>query len=200
MISNEARQTAAYLLKHQTAAQHAALEEVVLPLLQSLKTRAGYAHLLQRFYGYFKPLEGLIEQQLDETLLPDRKDRRKADFIIHDLTFLKAHVDPLPLATHLPQIKNTYQALGAMYVLEGSTLGGRGITKMLLKNENLNLQPDQVRFFAGYGESTGPMWMDFLKILNHHTTDAVAMEKLVATAKETFNLFKNWLDDKHPTK
>src|SRR3712207_8787140 len=35
-------------------------------------------------------------------------------------------------------------AFGALYVLEGSTLGGRGITRMLLQNRNAGLRIEQM--------------------------------------------------------
>jgi heme oxygenase len=139
-------------------------------------------------------VEQLIEQHIDDTVLPDIHQRRKAHFILHDLSFSKAHIKELPLATQLPQLKNRNTALGALYVLEGSTLGGRGITKLLLKNAQLNLQPGEVQFFNGYGAETGTMWIAFLKILNQYGETDVARTQMAMAANETFTLFKNWLD------
>lgn len=193
MVKSERPETAAQLLKHHTLQQHLLLEEMVLPRLLSLQTVGDYMRFLKCFYGYFKPVESLIEQQVDESILPDIKQRRKAALILQDLTFLKAHTDDLLFATALPEIKNKPQAFGAMYVLEGSTLGGRGITKMLLKNNDLKLTGEQVQFFAGYGAETGTMWMAFLKTLNAFGNDASAIALMITTANETFLLFKNWL-------
>ena len=64
------------------------------------------------------------------------------------------------MSSYLPGIENEVQAQGALYVLEGSTLGGRGITKMLLRQcPWLTLQ--KLTFFNGYGAGTGPMWLSF---------------------------------------
>lgn len=193
MVTPDLLATAAQQLKHHTSQQHEALERIVLPQLQALQAPADYMHFLKQFYGYFKPVEQLIEQQLDEQLLPDIQERRKADSILQDLTFSKAHIQDLPLATTLPEVKNKYQAFGAMYVLEGSTLGGRAITKMLLKNTSLNLQPSQVHFFNGYGSQTCSRWTAFLEILNAVSQTASAQQQMIAAANETFLFFKTWL-------
>jgi heme oxygenase len=193
MVTPDLLATTAQHLKHHTSQQHQALEDVVLPQLHRLHSVTDYNHLLQRFYGYYKPVEFLIEQQIDEQQLPDIKQRRKADLILHDLTFSNAHATNLPLATKLPQLHNSIQAFGALYVLEGSTLGGRGITKLLLKNTALHLQPAQVQFFNGYGAVTGSRWMAFLERLNAIGESSSVQVQLTVAANETFSLFKKWL-------
>jgi heme oxygenase len=193
MLTREAQETAAQLLKLHTARHHLALEETVLPILHSLRSPAEYIGFLTKFYGYFKPVEDRILQHIDSRILPDISERRKAGWILEDLTFSNAHTGALPLATVLPGIENTAMAFGALYVLEGSTLGGRGITRLLLKNEHLRLQPRQLRFFSGYGEETGPKWTGFLQTLNRHGQSEAAAQTMITTANETFLYFEKWL-------
>lgn len=195
MLIRDVRETVATVLKQQTAREHQALEEKILPRLQGLQNMNDYAQLLKIFYGYFKPVEDRIGTQLHLKDVPDLQQRRKADWILQDLTFSKSHTEHLRLATHLPQINNSIQAFGALYVLEGSTLGGRGITKMLLKNPVLQLQQTQVRFFNGYGADTGPRWMAFMAFLNQQDTTPAALEQMASSANETFTLFKNWIQE-----
>jgi len=192
----DVRESAAAFLKYHTSQTHQDLEQIVLPRLMALRTMDDYIVLLKNFYGYFKPVEEQVERHIDTSILPDIHQRRKADSIQHDLTFSKAHIVHLPLATNLPVIENTYQAFGALYVLEGSTQGGRGITKMLLKNEHLQLEENQVHFFNGYGAETGHMWTRFLKALNQHGNNQSALEAMTTTANETFTLFQQWLQTK----
>jgi heme oxygenase len=158
-----------------------------------LKVPAEYIGFLTKFYGYFKPVEDRILQHIDSRILPDISERRKAGWILEDLTFSNAHTGALPLATVLPGIENTAMAFGALYVLEGSTLGGRGITRLLLKNEHLRLQPRQLRFFSGYSEETGPKWTGFLQTLNRHGQSEAAAQTMITTANETFLYFEKWL-------
>jgi len=193
MTTYEAAESVATLLKKNTTEQHLALEAVVEPQLQALKSKDDYAAFLRRFYGYFKPVESLIEKYINATVLPDIAQRRKAGLIVQDLTFSNTHIEALPLATQLPEISNTVEAFGALYVLEGSTLGGRGITRLLLKKEALQLRPAEVRFFNGYGEQTGAMWTSFLKSLNQFTNNPAAVQQQIATANDTFAFFKIWL-------
>jgi len=60
----------------------------------------------------------------------------------------------------LPEIKNTAQAFGALYVIEGSTLGGQIIKKMVQKQ--LCMEGNNgLSFFDGYREATSDMWQVF---------------------------------------
>ena len=187
--------SAAQQLKLQTAEKHQQLEELMLPCLISIAHKQHYIQLLHAFYGYFKPVEDAVAPFVEESLLPDWPTRRKADVILLDLAAID-QTNILPnLATNLPCIGTLPQALGALYVLEGSTLGGRGITKMLLKNERAGLQPEHLQFFAGYGERTGLMWTHFVNVLNSFCFSEAEMEQMVQSANDTFYFFKTWLEE-----
>lgn len=189
------RPSVAQTLKHQTEAAHQELEALMIPWLQSITTQADYALLLKGFYGYFGPLEDAIAPFMNTAILPDVAQRRKASSILADLTTLREPCGDLSQAPHLPQIQSLPQALGALYVMEGSTLGGKGITKMLLKKEGLNLQLESLQFFNGYGERTGPMWTAFVNVLNSFCGTEAEMAQMVETANQTFSLFKTWLQE-----
>ena len=186
---------AALTLKHQTTVPHQQLEGMVLPYLLSIANQNDYARLLKAFYGYFQPLEDLVAPFITPQVLPDWPQRRKASFILDDLAELgHASVD-LPQAHTLPTIQSLPQAMGALYVMEGSTLGGKGIAKMLLKNSHAGLQSAHLQFFNGYGERTGPMWVSFVNVLDSFSGSEEEVAQMVAAANETFNLFKTWLQE-----
>jgi heme oxygenase (biliverdin-IX-beta and delta-forming) len=161
--------------------------------LSAVKTSDDYIALLKAFYGYFKPVEEAISRYVTISVLPDIQQRRKADYLLKDLSSLNSPTTAIPLAGEIPAMTTVCEAMGALYVLEGSTLGGIGITRMLLKKEQLSLQADQVQFFNSYGEAVGKMWNAFLLALNGFTSDGNDIEAMVNTADETFLLFKNWL-------
>ncbi len=71
--------------------------------------------------------------------------------------------------THTLDFTNEHEALGAMYVIEGSTLGGNVIAKQLSKTEGF----DEVtfNFFGCYQENTGPMWKNFKEVLDTEVTE-----------------------------
>lgn len=194
MVTSDQARSAAQFLKAHTAARHEALEALVLPRLQSLGSFADYTKLLMQFYGYYKPVEDRIAAQLNAIDLPDVAQRRNARLILDDLTFSNVHIQDIPVASSLPNIKNKPDAFGALYVLEGSTLGGRGITKLLLKNPALKLQEQQVQFFNGYGAATGAMWTVFIERLNAYGTNEPVLQQMATAANETFYHFKIWLE------
>ncbi|AZA75107.1 biliverdin-producing heme oxygenase [Chryseobacterium indoltheticum] len=72
-------------------------------------------------------------------------------------------------ASHDFELANEHEALGAMYVIEGSTLGGNVIAKQLSKTEGF----DDVtfNFFGCYQENTGPMWKNFKEVLDTEVTE-----------------------------
>jgi heme oxygenase len=141
------------------------------------------------FYGYFHPLEIKIQAHIGATQLVDIGERRKAGAILHDLARLSFSDNNIPECLRLPGINSVAEAFGALYVLEGSTLGGKMIAKMLLKKEALSIPENALTFFTGYGEQTGPKWKSFLAVFNQQEkTSAV-----VRTANDTFLHLKSWM-------
>ncbi len=76
--------------------------------------------------------------------------------------------------------------MGALYVMEGSTLGGRFIARHV--EQVLGLEPGRGdAYFQGHGEATGSLWRE--------TTAAIAevpeaqAEVVIAAAKRTFAAF-----------
>ena len=160
---------------------------MLLPVLSSIRTKDDYATILKMFYGYFYPLESRLEQQLQADDLPDLVERRKAASLLEDLQQVDHVTNDLLLCTALPPITNTAQAFGALYVLEGSTLGGKYIAKMLAKNPCI--PAGATRFFSGYGDQTGHKWKSFLEVFNQQSEQ----ETIMASATETFYYLKGWM-------
>ncbi|MCU7615017.1 biliverdin-producing heme oxygenase [Chryseobacterium sp. GMJ5] len=73
------------------------------------------------------------------------------------------------------------EALGAMYVIEGSTLGGNVIAKQLSKTEGFG--EVTFNFFGCYHENTGLMWKNFKEILDHEVTEEQYSEVLSGARK-----------------
>jgi heme oxygenase len=172
-------------LKHFTAHEHRQAEEILLPKIIAVDSLEAYEALLTCFYTYFQPVELLIRKQIHEAILPDIGKRRKAHAILADLRCGSIR----PLCEDLPPINSFPEAVGALYVLEGSTLGGRGISKMLLKNCSF-LLPDQLKFFNGYGEATGPMWTGFLHWMNELELSPAERKDMMEAANRTFYHFR----------
>lgn len=80
--------------------------------------------------------------------------------------------------------------MGALYVMEGSTLGGRYIYKMLQGHPSLEVPVAALHFFNGYGEATSQRWKSFGAALN---SLPLHQDEIVRSAEETFRLFAQWI-------
>jgi len=84
----------------------------------------------------------------------------------------------------LPAVGTKAEALGVMYVLEGSTLGGRVILKTLRSHR---VSTDELHFLDPYGEDAGALWRTFLGVLERETApDQAAMDACVFGAINTY--------------
>ena len=179
-------------LRTETKSIHQALEKALIPNIKQATTPEAYAQILKIFYGYFKGMEGILDTQLSDSNVPAYSKRRKSNAILGDLKSMNVN-GSLAVATDLPKISSVPEALGAMYVLEGSTLGGRVITKMLM--QNLNFQDTKhLAFFSGYGDETEMMWGSFLQTLNEQASDEQTQDQIIQAATDTFSKFKSWIE------
>lgn len=176
-------------IREKTFEHHKEAEDVLMSILKKIRTREDYKKILQRFFGFFQPLQQQIRGYIHPEDLRDIDERRTAGLLLRDLQSLGSATETLPICHHLPRISNKAQAFGALYVLEGSMLGGRVIAKMLAAGSSVNLMDDHLHFFNGYGEETGSRWKYFKEVLNGQPHE----EELIHAACETFTLFKNWL-------
>ncbi len=171
-------------IKEATKTAHQQLEKKVVLQLKAIRSDADYAALLKNFYAYFSKVEKAITPFITPEVLPDYKDRRNASYLKQDIEELGFSIDELPAAA-APAIGNTAQALGALYVMEGSIMGGSIIVQMLAKGGITK----GVSFFSGYGPTTGEMWGKFIGVLNQHGASAAAETAAIDAANETFSRF-----------
>ncbi|WP_221091305.1 biliverdin-producing heme oxygenase [Deinococcus aquaedulcis] len=170
-------------LKEATAALHDAVE-AQMPVLRPDLTRAEYTQLLSQVYWAVAPLDAQV-QALDLPGAFLAAQRQKTPLLRRDLAALGAAVPPLPLvagpALDLPG------ALGALYVLEGATLGGQVISRHL--QGTLGLSPEAGgAYFHGYGRATGAMWRAFGEAMTAQVTPAQA-PAVLAGAQAAFARF-----------
>ncbi|WBA43289.1 biliverdin-producing heme oxygenase [Hymenobacter canadensis] len=150
-------------------------------------TASDTAQFLARMYGIVAPYEARMQQQATD-FGPEwqLEQRYRGHLILADLTRLGYPGTP-PLCPAMPPLETRAQLLGAMYVLEGSTLGGQVIARQLAA-----AGIEGRTFFAGRAERTGPLWKQFTQLLEAAaaTEDANAM---VTSAILTFQTLAAWL-------
>ena len=156
---------------------------------------AYYLWYLQRAYGFYRPVEAAMEGVADLAVAcPDFQVRRKVTLLEKDLSALSQSADQiknLSLCVQLPHIATADDALGCLYVLEGSTLGGAILSRHLAAV--LGIRPGAGgSFLHSYGEQRGAMWMSLGHILNGLTQERG--DAIIAAARETFQKFQAWME------
>ena len=184
-------------LKTSTAENHRIVEEsgLMAPILNRTITKESYARILKKFYGFFHPLEITINTFSELTdYLPDFSERRKSEALIDDLKKIELqHEIEFSLCNNLPTLTHLSHAFGCLYVMEGSTLGGKMISRIL--NDTLNIdEASGAKFFTGYGPATGTKWNTFREALSKYSAETNDDELVVEAANDTFLKFKQWID------
>jgi heme oxygenase len=171
------------IIKEATMPAHQELEKEVILKLKAIRSDEDYAALLKNFNNYFDALENAISPYITHEVLADYSQRRNSAYLKKDIAELGS--DPSPSTVEVPEIKNALEAMAALYVMEGSIMGGKIIVQMLAK---ANITKG-VSFFSGYGEDTGKMWGTFVQALDKTGKNEEDENTAVKIANETFNYF-----------
>jgi heme oxygenase len=106
------------MLRQATRAEHERVDALFSQF--DLSSRAGYGRFLKAQAAAFLPVEAALDRGPGDAAVPDWPQRRRGDLIRADLADLGIDATPLPP----PAIGDGFAALGTIYVLEGSRLGG----------------------------------------------------------------------------
>jgi heme oxygenase (biliverdin-IX-beta and delta-forming) len=164
--------------------------EAALAFLTEPISLGRYQTVLERFYGFWLGWESQVTNLLqDEALM---KPRRRLHMLASDLAALGVSIDALKALPQCPLITlhDGVEALGSLYVMEGSTLGGRVIRQNLMRCLGADA-PSVCSYFNGYGGDTSPMWRSFLARLEEES--ACDAEKIGAAASRTFDRLGGWI-------
>ena len=181
-------------LKYQTAKSHKQLEDNPLSgeILSASVSANSYQSYLSKLYSIHKACEDQIYPVL-RTAISDLQRRIKSTLITSDLIatgFSSKRIAQLPV--HHFQTSDLPEALGIMYVLEGSTLGGRILFRHI--QEKLGFDAGNgASFFAGYGADTGIMWKTFIYSLEREALAGKFQQRIIASAVDTFKIIDDSL-------
>lgn len=186
------------VLREQTRTEHQAIEQT-LGLMSDTLTGAEYRRTLERFYGFWLPVEARLRQAhgLDAIGI-DLTAREKTPLLALDLLALDVEAPSgARLCGELPQVGSAAAALGCLYVIEGASLGGQVISRHL--RARLDITPATGgRFFHGYGERTGEMWRAFGAVVSGFSLTDTAQAEMVEAAIATFRLLREWCERAEP--
>ena len=149
-------------LKAATATHHERLERRV-DIASRVGSRDAYRELLERLYGFYRPVEARLEPFAVPAVTP------KLPLLVADLEELGSDPANLPLARRLPAVRDLREALGVSYVLEGATLGGAVIAKLARRELGV-----QAAFFGAYGRDVARRWRAFGAVVDEHGAECAA--------------------------
>ena len=182
----------ANLLRTETAQNHKKLESLMFvnEIMNNSLSIDQYKKLLTINYIIHQKLENELANMLDSVIAEqlEMKDRLKLNALTKDLDYWNINSLTLPeLAFELfiPE-KNTAEVLGALYVLEGATLGGNVIKRHILANPNFKNHEDGLNYYGVYGEQLSTKWKNFVSVLNERVEEA-DYKRCINSANQTFN-------------
>jgi heme oxygenase (biliverdin-IX-beta and delta-forming) len=153
-----------------------------------------YRDLLARLYGFHAAFEDRMQAApADFAKAIDLPSRARAGLIVEDLLALgtaRERINTLPRCDGMPLFRGDGDRLGALYVVEGSTLGGAFIAKALARSAG-----NARRFFGGHGVNQGRLWRNLVMALDR--LDDIPEEAVRAerAALSTFATFERWMID-----
>ncbi len=170
-------------LRLETRPEHERLERD-FPLVRADLTLDDYRLSLERLYSFYAAYEEQLSRSAPKDWQTFLVPRRKTDLLRTDLELLGVQPEKLPRFELQMNQATVAEAIGSIYVTEGSTLGGQ----ILLKHIRGVLRlPDNgpYRFFLGYGLETGAFWRSTREWLERKAVDQSA-EQVIAGARKTF--------------
>jgi len=179
------------LLRTGTAAEHDAVERS-LDLLDPELDAPRLTAVLTRMHGFWRA----AEDGLDDWAARFPADaeavtwsaRRRARLFAADLDTLGA--PPADDGPRLAPVTGTDDALGRLYVLEGSTLGGTFIDRHLRGLPGLD--GFRLRAFSPYGAETGSMWHAFRRATRARVAHGGDPHAMLTAATSTFRSLAEW--------
>jgi heme oxygenase len=149
-----------------------------------------YVACLRRLHGVVAAWEEYAAEHAPAWLSSVVGGRRRLGLLEDDLAWFGVRVgeDVLP---SMPVMRGDGGFVGAMYVMEGSTLGGQLIARHLVRVLGLEDGHGNA-YFRGHGERTGAMWKEFCQVVRTQVADEET-DGAIEGAKAMFGIFGDWM-------
>jgi heme oxygenase len=184
------------VLRERTRELHTQLE-VAIDVSAALVSVPSYIHLLLGYLNIYRPFEALLKKQDDTVLgLISETYQSRVELLERDLRALGVEPGELTEASigasvslAFPRLNDLDSVLGALYVVEGSALGGQFIYREIQQRLGIDAGSGAA-FFFGSGEKTGAGWKRFITMLNQHVSEP---ERAAEAAVAMFGVFEEGL-------
>lgn len=161
-------------LRAATGAVHQRLE-LRLDAVEQLADRTRRDALVHRYAALHLPADEALSSLLHEVDGLDYRARSRTPLLAHLAGPVEHPAFPSP--------GSRAEALGMLYVLEGSTLGGRLILRELARR---GVEDARLAFLDPYGGETGRLWRGFLQVLEREAVHYLSLAQAEAGAMRGF--------------
>ncbi|KQO83325.1 biliverdin-producing heme oxygenase [Rhizobium sp. Leaf262] len=172
-------------LKAATRQAHEELDGFIMSA-KPFESRENFGKFVKTQHLFHSDLDAFFSNETLDALLPDLKGRRRLDFIAQDLQDLGLGQPETPAARFQAndQDFDLPEALGWLYVVEGSNLGAAFLLKDAAK---LGLDETfGARHLAGAPEGRGLHWRTFVAALDAVPLDQDEEDRAIAGAEAAF--------------
>lgn len=186
------------VLRTATRSAHHVIDHhpLLAPLVRPDLSLEHYGRVLRTFLWLYTPLQDALARRIEQTghgfELADRVGWLQADFASLGLS---CELPPDPW--QVPAMDSAEKLVGALYVVEGSTLGGQVIARQISASLGLTAQHG-ARFFNGWGEQTDTRWNSFWRYADeicrptNHPTAAVAAVTFFDALRRGLDRAQEW--------
>lgn len=159
------------ILRQATHHHHVALNRnpMLSPIMEKRISLLEYKHLLQAYLPLYERLESIISRALADYLPEfDYSQRFKTAWLHQDLLVMTCELrNSVEIESYRPcEPSNASELIGLLYVLEGSTLGGQVISRLISQRFSIGAETG-LRFFCGYGLQTQALWEEFISLASN---------------------------------
>lgn len=181
-------------LKTETAQQHERMHEL-MERGNPFADRGSYARFVAAQYLFQRDVEHLFQDAAVKAAVPDLEARGRQEASLADLADLGAE---LPQGALGSEAVGMPEALGWLYVSEGSTLGAAFLFKEARDRLGLS-ETFGARNLAAYPQGRALAWRAFVASLDAPALgDAAIQDKVIAGANAAYDRFGNLLERYFP--
>jgi heme oxygenase len=180
-------------LRAATRTAHENLESAV-DFERQIRSRDAYAGYLARLLAAHRAVEDALSAFDFEDLGFSYRGRRKSDQLQADVQEV-GHLDTLPMrepAPAGPRFGSKAEALGGIYVVEGSSLGARAVLALITSRLGFDSR-NGASYFAGLGPDDKIVWRACLEAINAIPPRGAEADEVIRGANATFAAFELWL-------
>lgn len=177
-------------LKAATSSTHDSLDKRIMAE-DIFASRERFARFVRVQYRFHRDIQALYATPLLRALLPDLEQRQRLQQIVADLGDLQQDV-PAETAAVIPDDIELAQALGWLYVAEGSNLGGTILFKLAAK---LGLGADfGASHLAAHPDGAARHWREFTASMDAITMSEAQEAAAIDAANVAFHTVRGYVE------